>query len=239
MKLYVSDRFRSLAGTFLRRGMNFFPVAERRIMKNKNQNTPDASKRGEAPKNLKRKDGAPDNTEGKKLPGEYPPQEDIMNRRDQQRVGLDVENFSRAIGPENINRPNEPVVTDPNDVLEAPVLGNVEDVEEPAAREMERPVPRNLNLDDDSIQLATGNDSDVTQEDLQALGPKDLSLDMGEDEELLKNRVWPVDMAGKDLDVPGSEGAGDTSDEAIGPEDEENDFYSLGGDRHEDNMEGK
>lgn len=213
-------------------------------MKDKAKNTPDASKRSEGPQNLKRNDSPSKGDSGmgkdeSKLPGEYPPQEDIMNRRDQQRVGLDDQNFSRAIGVENFNRPGEPIVSDPNDILEAPVLDNVEELEEPQAREMERPVPRNLNLDDDNIQFATGNESDVTAEDLQALGPKDLSMDMGEDEELLKNRVWPVDMAGKDLDVPGSEGAGDTSDEAIGPEDEENDFYSLGGDRHEDNMEGK
>jgi hypothetical protein len=53
----------------------------------------------------------------------------------------------------------------------------------------------------------------------------------------LKNRVWPVDMAGEDLDVPGAEL--DDDSEAIGAEDEENNYYSLGGDRLEDNMEGK
>lgn len=210
-------------------------------MKNKNQNTPDASKRQDELTNLKRNENnaASDNNE-KKLPGEYPPQEDIMNRRDQQRVGLNEENFSRAIGHENMNRPKEPLVTEGNDVLEEPVLGNIDDLEEPAAQGMEQPVPKNLNLDDDTLEFATGNESDVTQEDLQALGPKDLSLDMGEDEELLKNRVWPVDMAGKDLDVPGADDSENSSDDqAIGTEDEENDFYSLGGDQKEDNMEGK
>jgi hypothetical protein len=44
-------------------------------------------------------------------------------------------------------------------------------------------------------------------------------------------------MAGKDLDIPGSEL--DDENEAIGAEDEENNSYSLGGDRHEDNLEGK
>ena len=44
-------------------------------------------------------------------------------------------------------------------------------------------------------------------------------------------------MAGQDLDVPGSEEASDSTEETL--EDEENDFYSLGGDRLEDNMEGK
>jgi hypothetical protein len=175
----------------------------------------------------------------KKLPGEYPPQEDIMNRQNMKRVGLDVENFSRAVGVENYNKPGEPVVSNPNDVLETPDLSALDEAEQPVAREMERPVPRDLNLDDDNIDFAEGNESDVTEEDLQALGPKDLSLDMGEDEQVLKNRVWPVDMAASDLDVPGVPDDNNGMDEAIGPEDEENDFYSLGGDRHEDNLEGK
>lgn len=38
------------------------------------------------------------------------------------------------------------------------------------------------------------------------------------------------DMSGSDLDVPGSEL--DDLDEAIGSEDEENNYYSLGGDNH-------
>ena len=75
-------------------------------------------------------------------------------------------------------------------------------------------------------------DSDVTKEDLEALGPRDLSMDMGEDEELLKHRAHPVDFAGDDLDVPGAEL--DDENEAIGKEDEENNTYSLGSDKHED-----
>jgi len=173
------------------------------------------------------------------LPGEYPPSEDIMNRQNMDRVGLDVENFSRAIGPENLIRENEPIVSNPNTIQDAPDLTPLDETEHSPAVEMAGPVPKDLNLDEDNIEFATGNESDVTKEDLEALGPKDLSMDMGEDEQLLKHRVWEVDMAGQDLDVPGSEGAGDTEDEAIGPEDEENDFYSLGGDRHEDQLEGK
>lgn len=174
-----------------------------------------------------------DNTR-KPLPGEYPPNEDIMNKKNTERVSLDVENFSRTIGPENYNKPNEPLITDPNDILEPPILGTPDDPEPHAVQEMEWPVPKDLVEDD---EFTTGNESDVTPEDLEALGPKDLSMDMGEDEELLKNRVWPVDMAGKDLDIPGTEL--DDDGESIGSEDEENNPYSLGGDRLEDNMEGK
>jgi hypothetical protein len=174
-----------------------------------------------------------------KLPGDYPPQEDIMNRQNMQRVGLDVENFARGVGVENYNKPNEPLVSNPNSVLDEPDLTSLDDVEQPVAKEMERPVPKDINLDDDNFEIVQGNESDVTAEDLQALGPKDLSLDMGEDENVLKNRVWPVDMAASDLDVPGVPDDNNGLDQAIGPEDEENDFYSLGGDRHEDNLEGK
>lgn len=174
-----------------------------------------------------------------RLPGEYPPQEDIMNRQNMQRVGLDVENFSRAVGVENYNKSGEPIVTNPNDIMAEPDMTALDQAEQPQPREMESPVPKDLRLDDGDDEFARGNESDVTAEDLQALGPKDLSMDMGEDEALLKNRVWPVDMAAKDLDVPGVPDDNNGLDQAIGPEDEENDFYSLGGDRHEDNLEGK
>jgi len=168
----------------------------------------------------------------KKLPGEYPSNEDIMNRMNTRRVGMDVENFSRTIGTENLNI-NEPVVTNPNTIEEDP-LPREEDLEDRRDRAgMEKPVPKNIDEEGEE----QGSESDVTEEDLQALGPKDLSMDMGEDEQLLKNRVWPVDMAGEDLDVPGAEL--DDENEAIGSEDEENNSYSIGGDAHEDNLEGK
>jgi hypothetical protein len=76
----------------------------------------------------------------------------------------------------------------------------------------------------------------MTTEDKEALGPPDLSLDGGEDEEL-KHRTRPVDFSGEDLDVPGREA--DDDQEAIGSEDEENNLWSLGGDRHEDLEEDK
>ncbi|HEU5145660.1 MAG TPA: hypothetical protein VFT90_03060 [Chryseosolibacter sp.] len=170
----------------------------------------------------------------KSLPGEYPANEDIMNRKNTRRVGMDVENFSRMVGTENLNI-NEPIVTNPNDITDEPIT-NEEDVEDRRDHvAMEHPIPK--DIDSDEFDTSERSESDVTEEDLQALGPKDLSMDMGEDERLLKNRVWPVDMVGSDLDVPGSEL--DDGNEEIGSEDEENNNYSLGGDRHEDNMEGK
>jgi len=74
------------------------------------------------------------------------------------------------------------------------------------------------------------NASEVTKEDLEALGPKDLSLDMGDDENVLKHRVYPVDFTAQDLDIPEENNA---TIEDGGTGDEENNFYSLGGDAHE------
>ncbi|HEY2720343.1 MAG TPA: hypothetical protein VGI82_01375 [Chitinophagaceae bacterium] len=47
------------------------------------------------------------------------------------------------------------------------------------------------------------------------------------------NKSGPAD----DLDIPGTES--DDADEAIGEEDEENNYYSLGGDDHDDLEEDK
>ena len=200
-------------------------------MKSRKDKTPDHSQ-----EDRKRNDALNKGEKGpgeKKLPGEYPANEDIMNRKNTHRVGMDVENFSRMVGTENLNI-NEPLVTNPNDIKDDP-MDSSEDLEERRGRAaMEHPVPNNINDEEDR---AENSDSDVTEEDMQALGPRDLSMDMGEDERILKNRVWPVDMAGDDLDVPGAEL--DDKNEAIGSEDEENNNYSLGGDRHEDNVEGK
>lgn len=128
----------------------------------------------------------------KPLPGEYPPQEDIMNVNDMERVSVDPDTLSTS-------RKSS-----------AEIRG-----------EMESP---------DSSTDTRKADSDLSKEDYEALGPKDLSMDMGEDE-ALKHRPWPVDFSGKDLDVPGSEL--DDKNEAIGSEDEENNPYSLGGDDRE------
>jgi hypothetical protein len=79
----------------------------------------------------------------------------------------------------------------------------------------------------DETEENTKSNFDVTDEDLEALGPKNLSMDMGDDEQL-KHRVRPVDFTGEDLDTPGTEL--DDDQEEVGSEDEENNNYSLGGD---------
>jgi hypothetical protein len=60
---------------------------------------------------------------------------------------------------------------------------------------------------------------------------KEVGYEEDEQESLHKIK-GKVKKEGDDLDVPGSDL--DDADEAIGEEDEENNYYSLGGDDHQD-----
>lgn len=55
--------------------------------------------------------------------------------------------------------------------------------------------------------------------------------------EMMNEKSFEDDLVGDDLDVPGSEL--DDMGEAIGSEDEENNYYSIGGDNHNDLEEQK
>ena len=55
--------------------------------------------------------------------------------------------------------------------------------------------------------------------------------------EMMNEKSFEDDLVGDDLDVPGSEM--DDANEAIGNEDEENNYYSIGGDNHNDLEENK
>jgi hypothetical protein len=70
-------------------------------------------------------------------------------------------------------------------------------------------------------------ESEIDPEDVtRTKDPLDLEADEWNE------KTFSNDLVGDDLDVPGSEL--DDQDEAIGREDEENNYYSLGGDNHED-----
>jgi hypothetical protein len=73
--------------------------------------------------------------------------------------------------------------------------------------------------------------SEITKEDLQALGDKagNLRNDNGDDE-LLKNKVTK-DFSGNDLDVPGRKPRKHVTKKTL--KDEENQLYSIGSDDNE------
>ncbi len=99
------------------------------------------------------------------------------------------------------------------------------DIENPEHLLVKNENPQDTFPEEDEVELESGNSADVSQKDLDNLGDENLAMDMGDDEDL-KHRIYPVDIAGEDLVVPGSEL--DDAEEAIGDEDEENNLYSHG-----------
>lgn len=98
---------------------------------------------------------------------------------------------------------------------------------------------KDLLAEDDNVDIVMGTEADVTEEDLAMLGDKDQDMDMSEDELVRKEGLDDTDFdgdplneaavdeasTGEDLDIP------DSGDEDARKEmdDEENDYYSLGG----------
>jgi hypothetical protein len=148
----------------------------------------------------------PDEQNENEFPGypHYPAKEDIMNSKDNERVDLNVENFSRSKEAAS-NLPDRSVKT--------------------KEAESDTPPLADVDADAEDIGIVSGTDSDLTEDDLIALGENE--TDFGRREQL----------TGDDLDVPGAEE--DDANEEIGEEDEENNYYSLGGDSHEDLEEDK
>lgn len=72
--------------------------------------------------------------------------------------------------------------------------------------------------------------SEITKEDINAIGKKGLRAD-SEDDRLLLDREDPIDFKGKDLDVPTGEKSNLTSTQGL--TDEENKLFSQGGARKE------
>lgn len=86
--------------------------------------------------------------------------------------------------------------------------------------------PGNTDADDE-LGLQMGTEADVDEDDLEILNATNAEIGTPQN-------VSNEDL-NTDLDVPGSEL--DDENESIGEEDEENNYYSLGGDRHESQEE--
>jgi hypothetical protein len=103
--------------------------------------------------------------------------------------------------------------------------------------------------DDEDVNIVMGTEADVTEEDLEMLGDPDQDQDMNEDEFIDKEGLDNTDFdgdplneasvsevsSGDDLDVP-EEGEDDPKKTE---DDEENDYYSLGGPDNDELEEGR
>lgn len=136
----------------------------------------------------------------------YPAKEDILNQNDMERLDVDVEKLTRS-----------PQVS-------REYLNHVG-----GTPEVESDEPPDTEAETDIQQEPS--EADVTAEDLALLGDRDGDMDMDEDEEL-RAKGWQP-KSSKDFDVTDVE---DEVNEPLGVEDEENSYYSLGGD-NKNNLE--
>ncbi|MGZ3844819.1 MAG: hypothetical protein ACXVBH_02115 [Flavisolibacter sp.] len=138
----------------------------------------------------------------------YPAKEDIMDQRTgSHKVDMDVENLASARNASGVSQ---------RFMAANEGQRNSSGGEQPSADE---------NTDD--LGISTGTDADVDDDDLAVLNSTN-------DEIGVPQNVSNEDL-NTDLDIPGSEL--DDENESIGEEDEENNYYSLGGDRHESQEE--
>ncbi len=168
----------------------------------------------------------------------YPAKEDILNPQNHtERVNADVENLTHD------NLRNEPA---DKKKLEEPV--NPKEVTGVSPDETK-------GEDIDDLGIVMGTEADVTKDDLLALGDPNRDLDVDEDEEIFsegsgsafeatEETVSDFDSrdlrdelqrTGYDLDIPDADL--DETSGSLGQVDEENSYYSLGGDRQESNEE--
>jgi hypothetical protein len=141
----------------------------------------------------------------------YPAKDDILNPENHtERVDIDMENITPKGRNVDVQLKEQSL--------------------QPADGLVNAPFVQAVESDEDDIGIVAGTEADVTEEDLLILGEVDQDMDLGEDEEIKSNGSL-LDLTGDELDVPGSEL--DDANESIGEEDEENNYYSLGGDNHE------
>jgi len=138
----------------------------------------------------------------------YPAKEDIMDQRTgSHKVDMDMENLASA---RNTTGVSQRFVTAQKNQRSSP--------------------PENRQSSEESsddLGIRQGTKADVDDDDLAILNSTN-------DEIGTPQNVSNEDLD-TDLDIPGSEL--DDDDESIGEEDEENNYYSLGGDRHESQEE--
>lgn len=176
------------------------------------------------------------------LPGypHYPAREDITDPRNN--------NGEVNFNEERIEMPEASDIPGQEHITPAP-LGMMADTTASSDDEEGIVNGRDIFEGEDELNIVMGTEADVTDEDLQILGPRDGDMDMGEDEEInahgldntdldgemLNENAGTLAATGDDLDIPKGD---ENLDDALGQGDEENDYYSLGSDDNDNITEG-
>lgn len=120
----------------------------------------------------------------------------------------------------------EKVSPDPESLTRSGAYVDKKNVDRPVSSSMDTAA----DIDDDLI-IVPGTEADVTKDDLIILGEQNIDDDDETDEEEAVDSKVHLGALNTGLDVPGEEQ--DDLNESLGEEDEENNYYSLGGDRQE------
>ncbi len=138
----------------------------------------------------------------------YPAKEDIMDQRTgTHKVDMDVENLASGRNATGVSQR----------------FVRTQEGQRNSRVENSQAVEEN----DTDLEIRSGTEADVNDDDLAILNATN-------DEIGTPQNVSNEDL-NTDLDIPGTEL--DDDNESIGEEDEENNYYSLGGDRHESQEE--
>jgi hypothetical protein len=138
----------------------------------------------------------------------YPAKEDIMDQRTgSHKVDMNVENLAGARNKTGVSQR----------------FTRTQENQRNSSPQAQQPADEN----NDDLKIRPGTEADVNDDDLATLNSTN-------DEIGTPQNVSTEDL-NTDLDVPGSEL--DDDNENIGEEDEENNYYSLGGNRHESQEE--
>ncbi len=126
------------------------------------------------------------------------------------------------------------------DLPDAEDIPGLENVHVPDLKAFEDTTP--ASADEEGLGLDLDDNSNVSEQEREDLHNSSVSMSSEEDMDIKRAELDATDLqdtplnegndiAGDDLDVPGEQL--DDFNESIGEEDEENNQYSLGGDKHD------
>lgn len=180
-----------------------------------------------------------DNKIDQDFPGypHYPANEDMMDKRtDNHRVDIDVENLPNNRNATGVSERFMARQGSENEGSESPVQGA-------AGRNTES--IRGVG-EGDELEIKMGTEADVDGDELKALSDDDYLPTADEDRlrgaaldntdfdgEELNEVGFGLGRAQSDTDLDMNTSPDETASDALGQGDEENKYYSLGGDRHE------
>src|SRR4051812_48723951 len=97
-----------------------------------------------------------------------------------------------------------------------------------------RPNPKKPQDEIENFDYPASEDIYNQSKEIPDVDPEDLleKKENNKNPDQWNEKDWKEDESGEDLDVPGAEL--DDENEIIGAEDEENNYYSIGGDNHND-----